>query len=107
MKSLIMLLWFSVFTVAYAQNIEPKPTTTANPAYLAANCANCHGSKGVVAPGGIPPLAGLKKEYMVAQMLAFRDGKRQATIMHQLAKGYTDEQITLIAEYFAQQTAGK
>jgi cytochrome c553 len=37
-------------------------------------------------------------------MKAFRDGTRPATIMHQLAKGYSDEQIELMAEYFARQS---
>ena len=47
------------------------------------------------------PLAGLTKDYLVAQMQAFRDGKRPATVMHQLAKGYSDAQIDAIAGYFA------
>jgi sulfide dehydrogenase cytochrome subunit len=33
----------------------------------------------------------------------FKAGKRPATIMHQLAKGYTDEQLADIAGYFAAQ----
>jgi cytochrome subunit of sulfide dehydrogenase len=77
--------------------------TSTNPAYLAANCANCHGTKGNAQ--GMPSLAGLKADYIGAQMRAFRDGKRPATIMHQLSKGYTDAQIDLIAGYFAAQTA--
>jgi cytochrome subunit of sulfide dehydrogenase len=72
--------------------------------YLAANCANCHGTLGV-ATGGMPGLAGLKKDYIIEQMRAFRDGKRQATIMHQLAKGYTDEQIVAMADFFSRQKA--
>jgi cytochrome c553 len=36
-------------------------------------------------------------------MLAFKSGTRTATIMHQLAKGYSDEQIRLLASYFASQ----
>ena len=40
-------------------------------------------------------------------MAEFKDGKRPATIMHQIAKGYTDEQIRLIAGYFAAQTPVK
>jgi cytochrome c553 len=36
-------------------------------------------------------------------MRAFRDGKRPATIMHQIAKGYTDAQIDAVAEHFARQ----
>ena len=70
--------------------------------YLAANCANCHGTTGN-AQGAMPSLAGQQKAYIVDQMKAFRDGKRPATIMHQLAKGYSDEQIVAIAGYFAAQ----
>ncbi|EXI71532.1 MAG: Flavocytochrome c cytochrome subunit [Candidatus Accumulibacter sp. SK-11] len=36
-------------------------------------------------------------------MKAFKNGTRPATIMHQLAKGYTDEEIAILAEYFAKQ----
>lgn len=46
-------------------------------------------------------LAGLPKDYFVLQMLAFREGKRPATVMHQISKGYTPEQIEAMATYFA------
>ena len=69
---------------------------------LASNCANCHGTLGT-AQGAMPSLAGQQKTYIVEQMRAFRDGKRPATIMHQLAKGYTDQQIELIADFFSRQ----
>jgi cytochrome c553 len=36
-------------------------------------------------------------------MKAFRDGTRPATVMHQLAKGYSEAQIDAIAEYFSAQ----
>ena len=51
----------------------------------------------------MPRLAGQSASYLTEQLKAFRDGKRPATVMHQLAKGYTDEQITAIAAYFAAQ----
>ena len=35
------------------------------------------------------------------QMKAFKEGTRPATVMHQLSKGITDEQIDRIADYFA------
>jgi len=69
---------------------------------LASNCANCHGTLGT-AQGAMPSLAGQQKSYIIEQMRAFRDGKRPATIMHQLAKGYTDQQVELIAEFYARQ----
>jgi cytochrome c553 len=69
---------------------------------LAANCANCHGTNGR-SPSDTPRLAGVEKARIVQLMKEFRDGKRPATIMHQIAKGYTDPQIELLAEYFAAQ----
>ncbi|HYD81623.1 MAG TPA: c-type cytochrome [Paucimonas sp.] len=70
---------------------------------LAANCANCHGTNGRTVNGTLPPLAGQPAGAIVAALKEFKAGTRQATIMHQLAKGYSDEQIALIADYFAAQ----
>jgi len=77
--------------------------------YLASNCANCHGTEGRSAGGGgMPGLAGLSRAYFLEQMNAFRSGARQATVMHQIAKGYTDEQIAQLADFFSKQpVAGK
>ena len=69
---------------------------------LAAACANCHGTNGASQPG-MPALAGQEKVYLAQQLRDFRAGKRPATIMHQLAKGYTDEQIDALASYFSVQ----
>ena len=66
----------------------------------AASCANCHGTNGVAQPGN-ETLAGMKKEDIVSKMLDFKSGRKPATVMHQLAKGYSDEQINAIAGYFA------
>ena len=72
---------------------------------LAAACAICHGTEGRPAAKESPliPLAGLPKDHIATQMRAFRDGKRPATVMHQIAKGYTDSQIDSIAAWYAAQ----
>ena len=71
---------------------------------LAASCAHCHGTQGQALPGqAMVKLAGLPADYMLSQLLAFRNGSRPATIMHQLSKGYTPEQLAAIAAYFAAQ----
>ena len=77
----------------------PDPNLGRN---LAAACANCHGTNGV-SQQGMPNLAGQQRAYLVQQMQDFRAGKRPATIMHQIAKGYSDEQIDAIAAYFSAQ----
>ena len=65
---------------------------------LAATCANCHGTdgKGVI-DGGMPLINTLTSEQMLTQLKAFKSGAREGTIMPQLAKGYTDEQLETIA----------
>ena len=70
---------------------------------LAAGCAICHGTDGRPVTKDVIPLAGLPKDHIVTQMKAFRDGKRTATVMHQIAKGYTDAQIDQLAAWFAAQ----
>jgi cytochrome subunit of sulfide dehydrogenase len=71
---------------------------------LAATCANCHGTNGKAVEGSaVVTLAGMPKDYIVAQMKAYKAGTRPATIMHQLSKGYSDAQIEQIATYFAAQ----
>ena len=67
---------------------------------MAATCANCHGTEGR-SVGAVPGLAGVDKAYLAQQMKDFKAGKRPATIMHQIAKGYTDEQIEQLAGYFS------
>ena len=68
----------------------------------AAACANCHGTNGR-AQTGMPALAGTSKEETLKKLLEFKAGTRPATIMHQLSKGYSDEQLAAIAAWFAAQ----
>ena len=71
---------------------------------LASTCANCHGTQGRAVDGAaVPGLAGMPAAYMVEQVKAFKSGARPATVMHQLAKGYSDAQIEQVAAYFAAQ----
>jgi cytochrome c553 len=71
---------------------------------LAANCANCHGTNGKAVPNaGMPPLAGEPKEQLVKRLKEYRAGSRPATVMHQISKGYSDEQIDLVAGFLAAQ----
>jgi cytochrome c553 len=76
------------------------PAAAQQTRYLAANCANCHGTDGR-SSGGMPSLAGIERGYFIDQMKAFKEGRRQATIMHQLSKGYSDEQVEQLADYFS------
>jgi len=82
-----------------AQAQVPDPNLGRN---LAANCANCHGTNGA-SVGGMPGLAGRPRAEMMQMLREFREGKRPATIMHQLAKGYTDAQLEAVTTYLSVQ----
>jgi cytochrome c553 len=71
------------------------------PRQLASACAICHGTDGRGDGKALPPLAGMPAVHLASQMRAFRDGQRPATVMHQIAKGYSDAQIDALAGYFA------
>ena len=89
--------------VAQAQG-QPQGKDALYARSLAATCANCHGTNGKAPDGAqVPGLAGMPQAHIVGQMQAFRAGTRPATVMHQLAKGYTDAQIEQLAAYFAAQ----
>jgi cytochrome c553 len=80
---------------AHAQSKDPTQVRS-----WASACANCHGTHGV-AQSGIESLAGGNKDELLKKMLDFKTGKKPATIMHQLSKGYSDEQLADLATYFA------
>ena len=73
---------------------------------LAASCAACHGTDGRAVGAAVPGLAGLPAPQLAEQMKAFKSGSRPATVMHQLARGYSDAQIDALAAYFAAQPPG-
>ena len=77
---------------------------------LAGSCAACHStelSSAELSSAGnvtkIAMLAGMKADYFTAQMLAFKDGSRPATVMQRHAKGLTIDEINALADYFAAQ----
>ena len=82
----------------------PSNLTPSGVRALAANCAACHGTNGKSAAGSVVPgLAGRDAEYFITQMANFKNGTRQATLMHQISKGYIDAEIKAMADYFAAQ----
>ncbi|MGH8428618.1 MAG: c-type cytochrome [Gammaproteobacteria bacterium] len=63
------------------------------------SCASCHGPDGA-GLGAIPRLAGLPAPYLIAQLQAFRSGKRKGP-MTAIAKNMTDSEIASVAQWLA------
>jgi cytochrome c553 len=93
----------------------PKGSTGGNPTRVAAGttifkqgiasqdvppCGACHGDK-AAGTSIAPRLAGQHREYLFAQLQAFRSNARKNAIMHGNVKHMTDRQMHDVAAYLA------
>jgi cytochrome c553 len=89
---------------ALAQTVPAGGEALLRQRALAATCAACHGTEGRAPAGSaMPSLAGRPAPWLIEQMRAFQSGAREATVMHQIARGYSAAQIDQLAAYFAAQ----
>jgi sulfide dehydrogenase cytochrome subunit len=69
----------------------------------AMGCAGCHGTQGKLAMESFPALAAMPKTQFIRAMQDFQTGKRSATVMKNIAEGFTDADFVAMADYFAAQ----
>jgi len=65
----------------------------------AASCSGCHAPANQ--PNAIPILEGRLPSDIIAAMQDFRAGRRPATLMDRVVKGFTEEEIAAIAAHVA------
>lgn len=69
-------------------------------AILANTCFSCHGTDGH-SSGAMPSIDGKSADYITDTLKRFRDGSKASTVMVRIAKGFTDEEIQMLAAYFS------
>ena len=67
---------------------------------LSSFCITCHGQNGKGA-NKVPRLKTLTVDDIEQAMFGFQTGEWRSTIMGRIAEGFTEEEITLMARYFA------
>jgi cytochrome c553 len=67
----------------------------------AAQCAACHGARGVSTQPALPNLAGLSQHYLLASLSAYRSGARKDPMMQGIAKNLADADAQALAAYYA------
>lgn len=67
---------------------------------LANTCFSCHGPDGKSA-GAMPWIAGKSADYITKVMIDFKTGKVDSTVMQRIAKGFSDEEIKALAQFFS------
>lgn len=81
----------------------PATMTGASASMLANTCNGCHGPNGDSAGPATPTIAGASVDYFTEQMQGFAKGEIPSTIMGRIAKGYSDDEIEKMADYFSKQ----
>lgn len=65
-------------------------------------CSGCHPASDKVS-SPVPRLAGRNPEDIVEAFKAFRYGERYASVMDRIAKGFSDDEVRAIAEWYGAQ----
>lgn len=91
-----------MFTVALVLCVAALPSVAADAPPGAESCSGCHAAKPNV-DTAVPRLAGQDPTAMVAALQAFRAGRRPATVMDRIAKGFSDNEIKSIAAWYGAQ----
>ena len=81
-----------------ADSVPQIAASTGAGARLAAACAGCHSSEA----GAIASLVGYSEAQLLERLNAYQDETDDTTVMHRLARGYSDEEIALISAYLSE-----
>jgi cytochrome c553 len=87
--------------VLLAMAAEPQALAEREVPTQVAACQACHERDGPDANGLIPILAGQRREYLGAQLRAFRAGERKHDLMNAIAAQLSDADIVALAAYWS------
>jgi cytochrome c553 len=97
----MLLLSMLVHTVS-AHAADGQEIASNGNGHGAPACSACHGAQGEGQPDvANPRLAGLDSEYLIAQLNAFADGRRDSEAMSPTAKALTPDERQAVAKFYA------
>ena len=64
-------------------------------------CAGCHSPTGIYSKSTIPSIYDLDKKYFINALKDYKSGVRDNYIMQIISRGYTDQEIEMLADYYA------
>ncbi|HMT94317.1 c-type cytochrome [uncultured Thiothrix sp.] len=98
-SAIVLSVWIAALCTPTTQAADNVKISRAS--LLTQPCFSCHGTNGNSTGIPIPSLAGQTEAALSVSLLAFKKGERPATLMTRIAKGYSDEDLQLIANYLA------
>lgn len=96
-KFAVVCMGLALGATAHAQPKDPAAFQTG---VWAASCMACHGPDGRAEGTGLT-IGGRPAKDLLGKLLGYKSGQLKGTIMHQHAKGYSDDELSRIAEHFS------
>ncbi len=93
MKCLLILYFCLVLLPVSATEVSGKA--------IAFACSGCHGTDGQLTKPGIPKLKSQPTIKLEQSLLNFKYNKKPSSIMGRIARGYTDNELKAVAQYFS------
>ncbi|WP_028879736.1 c-type cytochrome [Terasakiella pusilla] len=94
---------FAVGLLAVLTYSQTASAEMASAETLSATCAGCHGPAGSSLGPATPTIAGITQDYFMSSMNDYISGDRKSTVMSRIAKGYSQDELKIMADYFASQ----
>jgi cytochrome c553 len=88
---------FLITTPVAAQSSGPSALQVS---IWASSCMACHGPEGRAEGTGLT-IGGKPANDLLGKLMGYKSGRLKATVMHQNTKGYSDDELRRIAEYFS------
>jgi cytochrome c553 len=85
------------------QKSQPAEKGEAFMKELAQKCNRCHNPEADLSGLAVPKISGQDKDYLVMALRAYRDDRREVSMMHRMSLPYSDTIIESIAAYYAAQ----
>lgn len=101
MKNLLAFVAMALASPFAATQPAKAPPADFQTALWASSCMACHGTDGRAEGVGMS-IGGRPGEELASLLLAYKTGQRTGTIMQHHAKGYSDDELKRIAQYFSQ-----
>jgi cytochrome c553 len=72
---------------------------------LTEKCNRCHAAVTDSAALAVPKINGQDKDYLIMALRAYRDDKRESSVMHKMSLPYSDSIIESVSSFYARQPA--
>lgn len=99
MRGVVSLVLLTALAPGPAQAVPPQNARLGEAALLASVCSGCHASDG--SSTAIKPLGGRSAADLSRDLLRYKNAADGASAMHRMARGYSDEQLEMIANHIA------